>query len=699
MFDRDPEKERDYDLLFMRSMWELVSAPFTIGGALIGLAADAAKDKRKRAQEEREWEAYLRPTALEKLKYAEPFPDTESFMVNVARGLVKSYRTPRPDIFADLMGALGPIYDVENLHDPTAEQHDSLALDLRVKQFQHREETLKRITDAFTKSYEGMLKHIPESLYGEETKAQITIPLKSVVNVRQMFLDMLRPLYAPEIIEWGLFREFHTFMKEQCKDADPTTFKGDDDAFIKTYMGNTGFEDIYEIPVPLVVPRNVTFEHTHILAGSGHGKTTALTARFIEHVQDLEQPAVIVIDGKGTWAKELQRFKMFVGDDRLLVINPQDLDYPAALNMFALPQSIPEKSKEVMRDAIAENLSYVFGSREFDLSAKQDTAFSYAARIVFAMPGGSIETLRALMQDPVADPKMGGIRRDSPFYPYIMALDETDRQFMTDMFYHASEYMETRRQIQNRIYNLISSKPFAAMFKQKENRLDMFDVLQSGKIVIIDSSPGALSEKAAQTFGRYILALTLASARARINVSRASWRSSYVLVDEAQMFVDEERTQPLLQQAREFNVGVTLAHQKLDDLTPKLRATLANNTSSKYVGGVGYDDARKLAQEIHCDPDFIREQGKGEFAVSIRGVTKKPISVKFPLGILDNTPKMTDVQHAQLLGVNAFRLAARNEPEPAPVVAPEPKPAPTAPPPVAEAEEPPKPPEKPGRRW
>ena len=143
---------------------------------------------------------------------------------------------------------------------------------------------------------------------------------------------------------------------------------------------------------------------------------------------------------------------------------------------------------------------------------------------------------------------------------------------------------------------------------------------------------------------------------------------------------DEERTQPLLQQAREFNLGVILSHQKLADLTPTLRATFAGNTSSKYCGNPSADDARDMAKEMRTDAGFVMSQnhkgGYAHFAAYIRGLTPRAVSYPFKLGTIADTPKMTDNQYAELIARNrAFMSppqASRLDPAP-PAQSPQPQ--------------------------
>lgn len=53
-----------------------------------------------------------------------------------------------------------------------------------------------------------------------------------------------------------------------------------------------------------------------------------------------------------------------------------------------------------------------------------------------------------------------------------------------------------------------------------------------------------------------------------------------------------------LRQARKFKLGVTLAHQFLDQLTPALRASMMTNPGIRFAGGVSQKDANALDSDM-----------------------------------------------------------------------------------------------------
>jgi hypothetical protein len=132
-----------------------------------------------------------------------------------------------------------------------------------------------------------------------------------------------------------------------------------------------------------------------------------------------------------------------------------------------------------------------------------------------------------------------------------------------------------------------------------------------------------------------------------------------VYVDEAQEYFDDN-IETILNQARKYRVGLTLAHQTLDQLSPRLRSALFANTSFKCAGGVSAKDARALSDELHTTPDFIegmkRRGARSEFAAWVKHRTGQAIRLSVELGYLERQPALTEEAYDDLLAANRERF-------------------------------------------
>ena len=72
--------------------------------------------------------------------------------------------------------------------------------------------------------------------------------------------------------------------------------------------------------MPFSIPKKVAYEHTHILGGTGHGKTQLLQHLIyadLERAQH-ERRSIVVIDSQGDLIRKLSQLKLFRTECRML---------------------------------------------------------------------------------------------------------------------------------------------------------------------------------------------------------------------------------------------------------------------------------------------------------------------------------------------------------------------------------------------
>ncbi len=200
------------------------------------------------------------------------------------------------------------------------------------------------------------------------------------------------------------------------------------------------------------------------------------------------------------------------------------------------------------------------------------------------------------------------------------------------------------------------------MFAQPENRLDLFDALNNGGIVLVNTAKDFLKSEASSIFGRYIIALTLKAAFERATLPRDDRRPTFLWIDEASEYFDDN-IDNLLIQARKFNLGLIMAHQYLGQLSRNLPASLMTNTTIKFTGGVSDRDARALASEMRTTPEFLNAMTKDEdatnFAAFVRNHTRRALQVTVPFGTAEAMDRMADQSFDKLLAASRNRLSSK----------------------------------------
>jgi len=439
------------------------------------------------------------------------------------------------------------------------------------------------------------------------------------------------------------------------------------DFLVDAYLGGTPLWEFFQSPLPFAIPFPARFEHTHIVGGSGHGKTQ-LIQFLINHdlVRAQEDGrSVVVIDSQGDLIRTISQLAYFSPSaekslaDRFVLVDPNDVEHPVCLNMFDFNRDrlsgYAPVDREKILNATIELYEYFFGALlGAELTQRQGLIFKYLARLMMEIPDATIHTLRELMED------------SERFRPYMQKLTGTARSFFETRFFDR-QFNETKKQILTRLWGVLSNASLERMFSHPRNSIDLFELLNDGKIILINTAKDLLGHEGSAIFGRFFVALIAQAAVQRAAIPAFERVPGFVYIDEAQDYFDESISH-LLNQARKYRIGLILAHQNLDQLGAGLRSSVLASTSIKFAGGVSAKDANVLDSEFRCSADFLLSQKKEgkhtEFACHVKNYTSKALSVTVPLGFVESLPTVDTSEQEALLEANRERYSAPPMPPP-----------------------------------
>ncbi len=586
------------------------------------------------------------------------------------------------DAILDALGRLGIDLALQNgnvFDFPTIDLTRSLtaaevhAVTERLIEVQTRIEHDDRIHDLFAEGlcalFTGLLDELPAAAFAE-LPTPFTVPLYALADPATLagrlvgtFLQDLVPdtpdpiaalaFQGTRLQLWHNLLAVSRMTSEQIETAPHKIIAPKDcdlspPEMIAAYLGDTPLADFVRTPVAFALPLEARFQHTHIVAGIGHGKTQLMQTLMLADFDAPDRPAVVAIDSQGDMIRTLSRLARFdpAIDDRLILLDPADTEWPLKLNLFDVDRkridALPRGQREQILAGIVELYDYIFGALlGSELTAKQGVVFRFLAQLMLAIPDANIHTLRLLLEDP------------TPFLPYLAKLPPTARRFLEQNLFDPKEreYVQTRKQVVRRLYDILSNPTFERMFSHPHNALDMKRVLDDGKIVLVNTAKDVLKSEASATFGRFAIALILQAALERAADPIAERRAAFVYVDEAADYFDDN-IDTLLNQARKYKVGLTVAHQFLDQLTPALRASFMTNPAIRFAGGLSDRDARALASDMRTTSAFLlatsKRQAATEFACFVRNHTSTAVALELTLGRAEREPRMADAAFEKL---------------------------------------------------
>ncbi len=526
----------------------------------------------------------------------------------------------------------------------------------------------------------GLLAYLPnegESSDDEDgTASHLSVPLVDLAdNPAEMIERLVVTFFDDDVTDTGLFADMRTRLDANALIAsgiDPTErhrstkriqlptdlHKTPPTDLVHTYLRATAFEHFFLTDVAFELPPSVLFEHALVLGGTGHGKTTFLKSQIHTHlVEALNTPcSIVVIDSQGDLINTIAHLSLFSPhaennlSDRFLLIDPNDVEHPISLNMFDINvkrlKGYSALERERVLNGAIDMYEYLFGALlGAELTQKQGVVFRYLARLMLAIPQANIQTLREVLED------------GRPYKPYMAELTGSSRKFFETQFFHPS-FNATKTQMLRRLWGVLANPTFERMFSSPVNKVDLFDAMNEGKIILINTAKDLLKQEGCEILGRFFIAMIAQAAMQRSVLPKAERTNTYVFVDEAHEYFDE-RLETILNQARKYNVGITLCAQNLGQFPSGLEQTVMSSTTTKFAGGVSSRDARVLAPEMRTESEFLQSMrkrtGETEFACYIRNVTPRAIRVGIPLGAVDDLPTVEAAEFDELLEQNRRR--------------------------------------------
>ena len=429
-----------------------------------------------------------------------------------------------------------------------------------------------------------------------------------------------------------------------------------------TYFRKTPFEELFAAPIPLKFTYEERFSHMHVVGGTNAGKTTLLENLILHDLKSDNPPSLVIVDSQTDLIRKLSRLDTFLDFDsklreKLVLISPKEIDHPPALNIFDMNRSrmgtYDKATREQVTAGAIQTFDYVFtGLLGADLTAKQGVFFEHVARLMLALPetmgrNATILDMMALMED------------EEPYRVAINSLPRLQREFFEKDFparKGKDTFKQTKEQIRYRLQAIIANPAMERLFTAPETKIDFFEEMNKGSIILVDTAKSFLKEGPSANYGRIIISLVLQAVLERAALPESARRPVFIIIDEASAYFDDN-IDDFLTEARKYKCGIVLAHQYLEQAKPGLRASLSANTAIKFAAGVSAADARTLAKDMRTTPEFIMDQPRLTFAAHIRNVTPQAVSIPVYPGQLEKEEQLSDNAYQYLLAWNRHRVS------------------------------------------
>lgn len=189
------------------------------------------------------------------------------------------------------------------------------------------------------------------------------------------------------------------------------------------------------------------------------------------------------------------------------------------------------------------------------------------------------------------------------------------RDYWLTRYHTLSDKMQAvyREPVLNRMSTFIDDPGMRLMLGQAKSTIDFREIMDKGKWLIINLSKGQLRENA-YLLGSLLIAKLKLAAMTRAELPEKNRTPFHLFVDEFQNFLGED-FETILSEARKYGLGLTLAHQNLDQIERKLQASILGNVGTQIFFRLSHNDASQVSHEMDSKARPMIEKSLIDFKV------------------------------------------------------------------------------------
>lgn len=335
---------------------------------------------------------------------------------------------------------------------------------------------------------------------------------------------------------------------------------------------------------PVHIGMKDRMRHAYIIGKTGTGKSELL----IEMIkQDIRAGyGVCVIDPHGDLIEDTLRFIPPERAEDVILFDPSDTERPMGLNLL---EAQTEEQKHFITGAII-NLMYKLydPQRTGIIGPRFEHAVRNAMLTIMYEPGTTfIEIVR--------------IMTDQKFVQELLpkVQDPIIRRYWTDQIAQTSDFhkSEVLDYIVSKFGRFVTNKMMRNIIGQSKSSFDFRDVMDTGKILLINLSKGKLGEENSTFLGLLIVPKILAAAMSRVDQPQELRREFFLYVDEFQNFATPDFA-VILSEARKYKLALTVANQFIGQMDEEVKNAVFGNVGTQMILRTGVTDASFLQREL-----------------------------------------------------------------------------------------------------
>ncbi|MEZ4156707.1 MAG: type IV secretion system DNA-binding domain-containing protein [Candidatus Paceibacterota bacterium] len=381
------------------------------------------------------------------------------------------------------------------------------------------------------------------------------------------------------------------------------------------YFGRTDFRNEDKL---FGIKRKDRRQHMYVIGKTGTGKSVLLENLIAQDIRNGD--GLAVVDPHGELVESI--LKMIPADrkDDVVYFNPSDTNWHIGFNPLEVTN--PEH-----KHLVASGLMGIFTKIWANVwSARMEYILNNAVLALLDTPGSTLLGITRILVDKDYRQKVINNVKD----PVVRSFWVNEFEEWQDKFRN-----EAIAPIQNKVGQFLSTALIRNVVGQPTSTIDIFDMMNSKKIFLVNVSKGRIGEDNSALLGAMLITKIQLAAMERVRILEEDRKDFYLYVDEFQNFATDSFAS-VLSEARKYRLNLIIAHQYVGqlvtDMSTKVRDAVFGNAGTLITFRVGASDAEFLEKEFSPEFDIQDIVNLPNYHIYLRlmvdGVSRRPFSAK-----------------------------------------------------------------------
>src|SRR5579872_2047054 len=366
-----------------------------------------------------------------------------------------------------------------------------------------------------------------------------------------------------------------------------------------------GYNTFRNVKTEVHIQRDDRRRHMYVIGRTGTGKSELLRNMAIKDIQAGE--GLCVVDPHGDLVEGILQHIPKERAEDVILFEPFDTERPMGLNIL-------EVHSEEEKDFAVQEMISIFYKLVTD-PQMLGPMFEHNMR-------NAMLTLMADRDYPGAITDIPKIFTDTEFQKYkvskvadIVVRNFWEKEMGKTSDFHKSEMLGY---LISKVGRFVENSMMRNIVGQAKSSFDFREVMDTGKILLLNLAKGKTGEINAKLIGLIIVSKLQMAALSRADMPEEKRRDFYLYVDEFQNFITDSFS-TILSEARKYRLNLIIAHQYLAQLeqsagsqgagTQSLQDAVFGNAGTEICFRIGVEDAETMAKEfapVFNDFDLVR---------------------------------------------------------------------------------------------